>query len=85
MPKDIKSIRTFLGLCGYYRRFIPNFALISKPLNDLLKKDIKFKWNSFCDESFSTFKTLLTNPPILQYPNFDFPFVLTTDASGEAL
>ena len=84
-PKDIKGVRTFLGFCGYYRRFISNFAALTKPLNNLLKKDSRFCWDDAANDSFLTLKRLLSNPPILQYPDFDRAFILTTDASGEAI
>ena len=84
-PKTVKNVRSFLGLCGYYRRFIKNFALHAKPLNDLLKKDTRFNWTPFCQESFEFFRNKLINPPILQYPDFSREFILTTDASKSAI
>jgi len=74
-----------LGLCGYYRRFIPNFSKISKPLTELLKKSAPFEWNQRTEDAFVTLKELLTTEPLLQYTDFTKPFVLTTDASIEAL
>jgi len=74
-----------LGLCGYYRRFIPNFSKIAKPLTELLKKNTPFEWNQRTEDAFVTLKELLTTEPLLQYPEFAKPFVLTTDASNEAL
>lgn len=84
-PKNQKDIKSFLGLVGYYRKFIPNFAKLSKPLTSLLKKESKFNWTQECEQSFQTLKSALTNEPILQYPNFEKPFVLTTDASNIAI
>lgn len=84
-PKDQKDIKSFLGLAGYYRRFIPNFSKISKPLTKLLQKDIPFNFDYDCTSSFENLKKALTTTPILIYPNFDEPFVLTTDASAFAL
>ena len=80
-PKDPKAIKSFLGLSGYYRRFIPQYAKISKPLTNLLKKDIPFIFDQQCKKAFETLKEHLTTEPILIYPNFEEPFVLTTDAS----
>lgn len=84
-PKNQKDIKSFLGLVGYYRKFIPKFAHISKPLTKLLKKDTPFNFDENCIQSFNTLKQSLTQEPILQYPNFNEPFVLTTDASNEAI
>ncbi|XP_011686344.1 PREDICTED: uncharacterized protein LOC105449050 [Wasmannia auropunctata] len=84
-PRNAKNIKQFLGLAGYYRRFIPNFSKIAKPLTDLLKKDAKFSWGSAHDEAFETLKDSLCSAPILQYPDFEKPFNLTTDASGYAV
>lgn len=72
-------------MAGYYRRFIPNFSKIAKPLTELLKKNTPFVWNERTDEAFNTLKDLLTREPLLQYPDFTKPFVLNTDASNEAL
>lgn len=84
-PKTQKEIKSFLGLAGYYRRFISNFAKISKPLTKLLQKDIPFNFDSNCKNSFEELKTALTSTPILIYPNFDETFLLTTDASAYAI
>lgn len=75
----------FLGLAGYYRRFIPKFSHIAKPLNDLLKKDVSFQWTSTQQLAFEELKNILTNDIILQYPDFTKDFILTTDASGTAI
>ncbi|XP_039308185.1 uncharacterized protein LOC120358336 [Solenopsis invicta] len=85
VPKNIKNVRQFLGLAGYYRRFIPNFSKIANPLSNLLKKDVAFKWNDTTQEAFNTLKELLCKEPILQYPDFNRAFVLTTDASNFAI
>lgn len=84
-PKNPKNIKQFLGLVGYYRRFIPNFSKIAKPLTDLLKKDKAFTWLSKHQEAFNALKLSLCEEPILQYPDFNRPFILTTDASGYAI
>ncbi|XP_025267880.1 uncharacterized protein LOC112639130 [Camponotus floridanus] len=85
IPKNPKNIKQFLGLAGYYRRFIPNFSKIAKPLTDLLKKDKKFEWTEKQTEAFDILRNSLCSEPILQYPDFSKPFVLTTDASGYAV
>lgn len=84
-PKNQKDIKSFLGLAGYYRRFISNFAKVSKPLTKLLQKDQPFVFDSECVKSFNDLKHALTSTPVLVYPNFNEPFLLTTDASGFAI
>ena len=84
-PKNCKNIKQLLGLAGYYRRFVPNFASIVKPLTTLLKKSIDFQWDQAQEESFNEIKKILCSQPLLQYPDFMQPFVITTDASGYAL
>ena len=84
-PQTVKNIRQFLGLAGYYRRFIKNFATMSKPLTKLLEKETNFIWNEKTQESFDSLKEALCNPPILQYPDFSKSFIITTDASGYAI
>ena len=84
-PTNTRQLKAFLGLCGYYRRFIPNFSKIAKPMTELLRKNTPFEWSQRIDEAFITFKDLLTSEQLLQYPDFTKPFVLTTDASNEAL
>lgn len=85
IPKTTKQIKGFLGLLGYYRRFIPDFAKITKPLTACLKKGSKIIINSDYIDCFEHCKTLLTNDPILVYPDFSKEFILTTDASNYAL
>jgi hypothetical protein len=85
IPKNAKNIKQFLGLAGYYRRFIKGFSRIAKPLTNLLKKDIDFKWGDKEQESFDTLRDMLCQEPILQYPDFTKSFLLTTDASGTAI
>jgi hypothetical protein len=84
-PTNTRQLKRNLGLSSYYRRFIPNFSKIAKPLTELLKKNTPFEWNQKAEDAFVTSKYLLTNEPLLQYPDFARPFVLTTDASNEAL
>jgi len=84
-PTDTRQLKGFLGLSGYYRRFNPNFSKIAKPLTELLRKNTPFVWNRRTYEAFITLKDLLTSEPLLQYPDYTKPFVLSTDASNEAL
>lgn len=85
VPKNVKEIKSFLGLSGYYRKFIQSYGQIAKPLTSLLKKDVPFEWNDLCQEAFETLKSCLTKAPILQYPDFSQPFNLTCDASNYAI
>jgi len=84
-PKSLKNVRQFLGLAGYYRRFIPQFSKIARPLSQLTKKETPFSWNKEQQHAFTLLKEALCNEPILQYPNFSLPFILTTDASNYAI
>ncbi|CAG9134488.1 unnamed protein product [Plutella xylostella] len=84
-PTNVKQIKSFLGLVGYYRRFIENFSKLTKPLTALLKKDVPFEWSSEQDTAFQILKEKLTTAPLLQYPDFSAPFVITTDASNYAV
>ena len=86
IPKTPKEIKQFLGLIGYYRKFIPNFAKITKPLTQCLKKDNKIDIeDSNYRKSFECAKNLLINTPILQYPDYEKTFTITTDASNFAI
>ena len=81
-PTLVSEIRSFLGLAGYYRRFIPKFSRIAKPMTELLKKGVKFYWSIQCEEAFRKLKTLLTSAPILAQPDTTKPFDVYCDASG---
>ncbi|XP_061385253.1 LOW QUALITY PROTEIN: uncharacterized protein LOC133320633 [Danaus plexippus] len=85
LPKTTIEIKRFLGLLGYYRKFIPNFARVTKPLTNCLKKGNKITLDQNYKNCFEHCKTLLTNDPILQYPDFSKDFILTTDASNVAI
>ncbi len=81
-PKTVENVRSFLGLAGYYRPFIKNFAARANPLTQLLKKDTPFHWGSEQEGSFQDLKHAFTHAPVLVFPNSDDPFVIFTDASG---
>jgi hypothetical protein len=80
-PKNVTQLRSFLGLAGYYRRFIRNFSSIAQPLNQLLRKDIAYDWKDNCQQAFDELKQRLTTAPILIYPDYYREFILATDAS----
>ena len=84
-PKTPKDIKSFLGLAGYYRKFIDNFSQKALPLTSLLKKDASFNWTEKQEQAFVTLKNCLCEQPILQFPDFERPFNVTTDASNFAI
>lgn len=81
-PTSVKELRNFLGLAGYYRRFVCHFGIISRSLTDLLKKGAMFVWTEVQEQSFSALKHALTSAPVLALPDFSKPFIIETDASG---
>ena len=80
-PKCAKEIKQFLGLIGYYRKFVPRFADISGPLTRLTKKEMVFNWTPECQKSFDLLKSYLCGEPILKYADTSKPYTLYTDAS----
>ena len=80
-PRDIKGIRSFLGHAGFYRRFIKDFSKISRPLTNLLQKDIPFVFDDDCVEAFEILKKALITTPIVQPPDWNLPFEIMCHAS----
>ena len=81
-PKTAKEVKQFLGLIGYYRKFIPRFSDIARSLTNLTRNDTDFKWTEKCDKAFKHLKSLLMEHPILRYPDPNKGYTLFMDASG---
>ena len=81
LPATMTEVRSFLGLAGYYRRFIEGFSKIAKPLTELLKKNQKLSWTRACDASFEQLKAKLTSAPVLTLPDIHKGFDVYCDAS----
>jgi hypothetical protein len=84
-PTSVADIRSFLGLAGYYRRFIKNISKISKPMTELLKKDHRYTWTDECESSFIELKSRLTTAPVLVLPDGTKDFDVYCDASRRGL
>ncbi|XP_048611541.1 uncharacterized mitochondrial protein AtMg00860-like [Brassica napus] len=79
-PKNATEVRSFLGLAGYYRKFVKGFTSLAQPITQLTGKDVKFAWSEGCEESFSALKNMLTCAPVLILPEADQPYVVYKDA-----
>ncbi len=84
-PRNEKHVASFLGLLGYYRRFIKDFSRIALPLSELAKEKVKFSWGPKQEECFKMSKQIVTSDQVLALPDYDKQFVVTTDASGYAV
>ena len=80
-PRTKKQVKSFVSMAGFYRRFIKDFSLIAKPLTDLLKNNVRFRWGTEQDEAFEALRQKLTEEPILKFPDMDKQFVLKVDSS----
>ena len=85
IPRNVKEVRSFVGLCSYYRRYVEGFASIAKPLHALMQKNKRFEWTTDCQTAFERLKAALISPPILGMPDDTSRFILDTDASDEAI
>src|SRR5258708_37813802 len=83
-PRNVRGVRSFLGFCNFYRRFIKNFSQIARPLHDLEKKDSPWKWTSREQKAFEELKELVTSKPVLSHANPQLPFRMATDTSQPA-
>jgi hypothetical protein len=84
-PKDVRGIKSFIGMAGYYQRFIEGFSKIARPITTLLAKRVEFKWTLACQESFEMLKQKLTTTPVLILPDVHKPFSVYCDASYTGL
>lgn len=85
IPQSVKELRSFLGLAGYYRRFVKHFGPLSRPLTDLHRKGAVFVWTDQQQDAFVALKQALTSAPVLALPDFSRPFSVETDASGAGI
>lgn len=84
-PANVAEVRSYLGLCTYYRRFVQDFATIAAPLNRLTRKGVPFEWNEACQAAFDGLKRAMVEAPVLPYPDPKLPYLLDTDASAEGI
>ena len=84
-PVNVEGVREFLGITGYYRRFIPKFSKVARPMHSLMRQGVPFVWTTQCQQAFVKLKEFLSSPPVLAYPCFSKPFMLHTNASGQGL
>ena len=84
-PRNVTDVRSFMGLAGYYRRFIEGFSKVAHAITSLQKKGVKFKWTLKCEESFQWLKNLLTSAPVLKVEDPEKYFVVCTDACRQGL
>ncbi|KAD2805361.1 hypothetical protein E3N88_38738 [Mikania micrantha] len=84
-PKSPTEVRSFLGLAGYYRRFIQDFSKLATPLTKLTRKDVKYEWGPNQEQAFSVLKEKLTQAPVLALPDGNDDLVVYADASRQGL
>jgi hypothetical protein len=84
-PKTVTNVRSFLGLIGYYQKYIREYSRLASPLFELTKKDVPFVWNQDCLQTFDALKRALVEAPILVRPDFKKPFCLDVDWSTKGV
>ena len=84
-PRNVTEVRSFLGLAGYYRRFVKGFSMIVAPMMRLLQKNVKYEWSKKCQGSFERLKAFLTEAPVLTQPTYGKEYVIYSDASLNGL
>ena len=84
-PTSVKEVRSFIGMCSYYRRFIPQFSQIAEPIIALTRKYAKLKWKAKCQLAFDKLKDTLVQLPLVSFPDPQLPYTLYTDASGKCI
>jgi hypothetical protein len=84
-PSTTKAVKSYLGFCSYFRRYLKGYSDVTRPLRELLKQNVKFKWTPECEEAFQKLKQAFITAPILAMPDFNRDFILTTDASNFAV
>lgn len=85
VPRNLREVQRFLGLAGWYHRFVPGFSQLAEPLNALKRKGQRFHWSDSCQSAFEALKEHLASPPVLGHPDLNFPFTVYTDASEVGL
>ena len=80
-PRNVTEVRSFLGLAGYYRRFVKGFLMTVAPMTRLLQKNVKFEWSEKCQVSFDKLKVFLTEAPVLTQSTYGKEYVIFSDAS----
>jgi hypothetical protein len=84
-PQRVKDVQSFLGTMNFWRKFVPNFSSIARPLHNLTRHNSPFIWTPDCQTAFDSLKSIIASEPVLRHPNHDLPFILTTDASAFAI
>jgi hypothetical protein len=84
-PQTAKELRSFLGLSGYYRKFVKHYGVITKPPTNLLRKGVLYVWTPETEAAFQTLKHALVTAPVLALPNFSKPFTVETNASDSGI
>ena len=84
-PRNVTEVRSFLGLAGYYRRFVKGFSMTVAPVTRLLQKNVKFEWSEKCQSSFEKLKAFLTEALVLTQPTYSKEYVIFNDASLNGL